>query len=569
MSGFRAVHIKRFKNIHDAPFDLRDINVIVGANNSGKSSILQAIHFAIGAVQSLKLDGRLIGQGAITSTINPSKLIYVPSEDVHALGYGGRLYEPRNYAVTINLSLDTGEVLEVSMRKGRNRNIQIIVSDVAIATGLANLKEPFTIFTPGLAGIAKSEQYVSDGVLLRTIARGDANLVLRNTLFRLWESRINERKWDEFVDDLRKIFPNINVLVSFDPETDEFIKVTIRSGAGDIPLELGGTGVLQTIQILSYIHCFNPRVIVIDEPDSHLHPNNQRRLCSLLRDIAQTRNIQVIISTHSRHVIDALQESANFLWTRKGTVNPADGSELAILLDIGALDVKERIGSGAHVCVVLTEDEKTLSLKTILESSGFDMGQTKVLPYNGCTSPHNLRPLIKFIKEVNQQAVIVVHRDRDYHTNEEITNWETIIRSMEAEPFVTEGVDIESHFLKAEHLATMNQQLTIDAARDLIERSMRETRDQSISKYVNGRCDIEKKAGTFREVNVGELATLAPRLYDGNPERYRHSKTVMAKARELFHQEYNINLRSDQIDNRIAFPSLATVAQRAFRRTSS
>jgi hypothetical protein len=228
MAGFRTVHIRRFKNISDTPFDLRDINVIVGANNSGKSSILQAIHFAIGAIQSLNLEGRLVGEGSLTSTVNPAQLIYVPSEDVHALGSGGRLWEPQEKEVQIEFGLDTGETLMVSMRKGRNRNILIAVSDVPVAARLANLEQPFTIFTPGLAGIVKAEQYVSDGVLLRTIARGDANLVLRNTLLRLWAGREQNQKWNEFVADLTEMFPGIAVTVSFQLSTDEFIKVNLN-----------------------------------------------------------------------------------------------------------------------------------------------------------------------------------------------------------------------------------------------------------------------------------------------------------------------------------------------------
>lgn len=562
MAGFRTIHIQRFKNINDAPFDLHNINVIVGANNSGKSSILQAIHFAIGTIQSLNLEGRLSGQGARTSTVNPAQLIYVPSEDVHALGSGGRLWELQEYAVQIELGLETGETLKVSMRKGRNRNILITVSDVAVATRLSSLEQPFTIFTPGLAGIAKTEQYVSDGVLLRTIARGDANLVLRNTLLRLGSETT---KWTNFITDLTEMFPGLSVAVSFQPETDQFIKVVVDSGTGVIPLELSGTSVLQTIQILSYIHCFSPRAIVLDEPDSHLHPNNQRLLCSLLRTLSQNKNIQVILSTHSRHMLDALQGSASFLWVRNGTVDrAADGLELAILLDLGALDVKERISAGAHVCIVLTEDAKSISLKAVLESSGFDMNKTSVLPYFGCTSPHNLRPLIKLIKEVNQHTVIVVHKDRDYYTDQEIDDWQTIIRSMGAEPFVTEGIDIESHLLKAEHLAAANQNLTVEEAQELIDRAMQNTRDESVSKYINSRCDIEKKAGTFGRVNIGELAIQAPHDYDENPKRYCHSKTVMSKVRELFQANNHVNLISNMRSNHIESPHLKTIAQRAF-----
>jgi len=567
MPGFRLVRIQRFKNIIDATFDLGNINVFVGANNSGKSSILQALHFAVGAIQSLKLDGRLSGQGIVTSTVDPAKLIYVPSEDVHALGSGGRLWEPRDRAVQISLTLDTGERLTVSMRKGRNRNIQISVSDVEAARGLAIIERPYTIFTPGLAGVAKAENWVSDGVLLRAIARGDSNLVLRNTLLRLWNSRNEDDRWGNFTNDLAELFPDHLVTVAFESPTDEYIRVSVNSGGGDIPLELCGTGVLQAIQILSYIHGFSPSVIVLDEPDSHLHPNNQRILCSMLRTVAETRNIQVVLCTHSRHMLDALQGGANFLWARNGTVDIAvDGTDLAILLDLGALDVKERIAAGLRVCVVLTEDKKTKALKTVCQASGFDINKTEFLSYNGCTSPHNLRPLLNMIKSVNQGVTIVVHQDRDYHTDEEISEWEVKIRDLGAEPFVTTGVDIESHFLSAEHLSALNAQLTVEAAEDLIERARQNTCDESITKFINSRCDIEKKNGTFGALDVGALGVRAPRDYDAEPERYCHSKKVMASARSLYREENGLNLISHAQTQFLSNDTLAEIYQRNLRR---
>ena len=144
----------------------------------------------------------------------------------------------------------------------------------------------------------RPEQYVSDGVLLRTIARGDANLVLRNILFRLWGTP----EWEGFLFDLREIFPDLDFQVEFKKETDEFITVKVKTGKDQVPLELVGTGVLQATQILSYIHRFSPSLIVLDEPDSHLHPNNQRLLCTLLRKVAEDRGNQILLTTHSRHV---------------------------------------------------------------------------------------------------------------------------------------------------------------------------------------------------------------------------------------------------------------------------
>jgi predicted ATPase len=182
---------------------------------------------------------------------------------------------------------------------------------------------------------------VSDGVLFRALARGDANLVLRNILLRLWKTPA----WQLLLNDLNEVFPGLAISVNFRERTDEFIEVLIKSTKDWVPLEIAGTGVLQTTQILSYIHRFGPSIIVLDEPDSHLHPNNQRLLCALLRRVAEDRGTQVLLTTHSRHIVDAIGPSSGFLWVRNGSVDVAGADdEIGVLLDIGALDVKERAG---------------------------------------------------------------------------------------------------------------------------------------------------------------------------------------------------------------------------------
>jgi len=561
----KSVQIKKFKAIKDSPFDCDDVNVLIGANNSGKSSILQALHFGIGLLQTVQLENKWQNKDVLSISLSPNQLIYTPCEDLYALGEGGRMIEKENSSIEINLTLKTGDTCNISVRKGRIKNIIIKVTNTQVAKSLSILENPFTIFSPGLAGIAKNEQYVSDGVLLRIIARGDANLVLRNILLRLWEKKESSSKWDTFINDICQIFPDIQFDVYFNSKSDEYIRVMVNKDNGAVPLELSGTGVLQTVQILSYIHYFSPSVIVLDEPDSHLHPNNQRLLCKLLRNVSEERETQIIMSTHSRHVVDALSGMASFLWVREGTVDRAStGDDLSILLDIGALDVKELVTNTKTKCVVLTEDEIKQNLKILLEASFFNLDQTVVLAYYGCTVPHNLRPLIEVIRNSNSGAKIVIHRDRDYLNEDEANDWAKKIREMGAEPFLTTGVDVESHFLNKDHLAVLNN-YSVDEFDNLLNQSTLQVADTSIQKYVNGRCDIEKKAGTYGKLDVGKLAVEASREIDANPIRFRHSKTVLKKLRELYRKQTNNNLIIAKKTEYSSVPELVTIAKKTFR----
>jgi hypothetical protein len=437
----------------------------------------------------------------------------------------------------------------------------VVVDNVVAARKLASLENPFTIYSPGLAGIARSEAFISNGVLLRTIARGDANLVLRNILLRLSDNS-HQEAWSEFLNDLKQLFGDIRINVKYNADTDEHIMVAVDTGAGIVPIELAGTGILQAVQILGYVHYFRPSAIILDEPDSHLHPNNQRLLCKLLQGVAEERDTQVFLTTHSRHVVDALSGQATFLWVRNGTVEKMKQDvDIAVLLDIGALDVKEMLSQSHAQFIVLTEDALKRGLEILLESSGAPMEKTLILAYYGCTIPHNLRPLLELIRISNSSAKIVVHRDRDYLTDEDCRKWEIEIRNMGAEPFLTIGVDIESHFLCAKHLAMLNNKTELEMD-ELLRKATEACRDLSLEKYVNGRTDLAKKTGTFGSLNLGQMATMAPKLVSDKPERYRHAETVLKTLRHLYQETTGVNLCAIEPSPHIAVEELSTLVKK-------
>ena len=152
------VQVKRFKAIKDASFKLSSLNVLVGANNSGKSSIIQGLHFGIGLLQTIQLSGKWTTGNTSVTSINPTELIYSPSEDVYSLGMGGKLQTSAESAITLQFTLASGEQPAVTIRKGRNRNIIVKVTMATTAKRLSSLEHPFSVFSPGLAGVSKTEQ---------------------------------------------------------------------------------------------------------------------------------------------------------------------------------------------------------------------------------------------------------------------------------------------------------------------------------------------------------------------------------------------------------------------------
>ena len=83
-------------------------------------------------------------------------------------------------------------------------------------------------------------------------------------------------------------------------------RVTIRSyaAAGGIPVIGDGFGTNQLVQLLLTLAIVpSGSVLAIEEPEIHLHPKAQKNLCDILVKIGKAHDKQIILSTHSEHVL--------------------------------------------------------------------------------------------------------------------------------------------------------------------------------------------------------------------------------------------------------------------------
>lgn len=559
-----SVTIKRFKKINELTLALGDVPVVlVGANNSGKSSVLHAMHFAVSVAQT----ARLVGEGLawrsdrFELSFNPTQLIWSPVGDAMSLAAGGILAEQASRQIEITLRDSGGQQVTVAVRRGRNRNIQVVVEGRSLGERLQDLVQPFSVFTPGLAGVAREERYLSPGVVRRSVARGDANLVLRNVLLMLQRS---PSKWDLFNEDIQELFPGIAFEVQFDEDTDETIHTQVRfDGGPSLPMDAAGTAVLQAAQILGYSALYNPPLVLLDEPDSHLHPNNQRALCRLLRRLAQDRKFRLVISTHSRHVLDALRGTSSVIWMSQGEQVPDAGETLTSrLLDLGALDSVDYFADGQTKCVVLTEDSDTRALSSLLWANGFVEADTKVASYAGCSKIEAATVLGQFIKKNAASIKVVVHRDQDYMTPTEIDEYDAEITNCDLAPFVTEHSDIEGYFAHAGHLSYLNTGLTVPAAQSIIDDVTAETRTTTLEAIVNIRMDRAQRARakTGIPANAGAISVQAAAELDAQPAVLRRGKAVLGKVKARIQQATSSNPRVAEQSIHLTSPKLAALA---------
>ena len=546
------VKIERFKNLRQVEIDVAGLTLLVGGNNAGKSSVLQAIQFGTSVAQTSKMVGGIWRGDRVATSIGQNELLYSPIKDVLSLGFNGQLRQSEVEKIEITYT-DGADVSTISVLKGKNKNIRLEVEGEALGERLQSLDPPLSALVTGLAGIPSEEEFETAIVLRKAAARGDSNSIFRNILLKL---KGDAGKWVNFSKQIDRIFPGYSIDVSFNAELDETIRCTVSRNGTPFPIDTCGTGVLQAIQIFSYVNLFAPPILLLDEPDSHLHPNNQKQLALELVAVAES-GTHVVISTHSKHIIEALKDEAKLVWMQNGAVvDDVQDYELKALLDIGALNVGERIGRPS--AIILTEDEDTSLIEKVLEVNGFDLDDCDVLSYSGCTNMGTAMTLISHIKRSHPNPTFIVHRDRDFLSQAEIDGYKAKLAVHGIQVFVPTGNDLESCFLTPEHVSAACE-IDRDMADEVLQSAFDARRDELTRKYVNTRAANIQKAGD--RPNAGELAVECAHAMNGPLSSSVHGKILLKGVRD----ELRLRAIQDRIlgaSPHLSIPALAAMAPR-------
>ena len=494
----KSIAISKFKAIDNLRLNLDVMNVLAGGNNAGKSCALQAIHVAVALAQTAKAEG--------VANFAPEKLRYVPTDLFTDLKFRERLSE-RGDPVMVEFDVrsdDEDESFKVPLRRGRNSTISTINPDslqTGLGASLANSERPFSVYVPGLAGIPSRETYQGRLVVDRGAVRGDANLYLRNVLYRLFRDPIKKQKFQERI---ARLFDGLEIFADeFDERRHEHIPVYYQKGGVKRPLDMVGTGTLQAIQILGYASFYQPVLLLLDEPDAHLHPDNQLKLVEALASLAEEENLQIVMATHSRHMLQAVHEAdgvASF-HLRSGGLVGTDPALSELLVDLGAVDKFEALGLRDKRLLILGEDKRVESdsdhpLRLLLRACGANDAETLLMSFQGCTEIRSVALLATFIAAHHPHVKIVVHRDGDFMSD--VESEQLVMPQFKnlanVRIFITEGSDVEAYFMDQQHVSEVCG-VGIDRAGELIEQVALDQHNHFVTRFNDKRAALHKQFG--------------------------------------------------------------------------
>ena len=427
--------------------DLSRVTVLVGENGSGKSSTLKAIHWAVRCAT-------LSDRGKTTL----DQMDYVPSKDFLDLGHKLKYQNNREgRKFKISFSDEDSNTTSISISAARNdAGVNVDTAGPAYAE-LTDTSKPSTAYIPGLAGTAEEETVLALPVLHRKAASGEGGSVLRQILLLQAGKADGTGQRYEYLESLShwvsQVLPGAKFWVKFDRVRDRFIDVKFLTPDMKIPgqaehiswksIDMAGTGFLQIVQIFAYLLYFKPRLLLIDEPDAHLHPGRQQRLIKALEAAAEEfTETQIIVTTHSPSLVRALSSNAQIHWIDQGKVR-AHGST-----------VRERMGWSTldKDLIIFSEDGNTEKLQSLIDQWPHLSGRCLIWPTFGKDAlPYG----DKAAKIRDRMAIqVLIHRDADFMSDLDMDAWKIQRQyvSSNIPVWFTFGSDVESYFCDRDYL---------------------------------------------------------------------------------------------------------------------
>ncbi|MBS3914377.1 MAG: AAA family ATPase [Bacteroidetes bacterium] len=363
-------NFKSFEKLEMIPNE--SFNIIIGENNAGKSTLFEAIHLwercYKGLIQTNKKDFYQVS-GTTSRYISYQDLDFLRlAKDEDLFNKSTRAKATISITLTVDgVSFDLGINIS-SPATIINAFYRIQPVNPADFSGFAKhlakdgkkLDEAIFIYqTRPVANVSQNEPYLNEGQIKKKIQRGQSHEVLRNKITLKHDSQ------SKLEESMSKILgkPVIFELPSKSRRAkDEYISLLVKSGGKSLDIHLQGSGFLQVAEIISTIEYIDAplKLLLVDEPDSHIHCKLQKNLIDHLREIED--NQFFIISHNDQFVTNANDNEVFFLnheSKKTGKLSPIPSSSFdSIKMALGGVIMAlEKLNNASHIVFVEGTDD--------------------------------------------------------------------------------------------------------------------------------------------------------------------------------------------------------------------
>ncbi|NCR41559.1 MAG: AAA family ATPase [Microcystis aeruginosa W13-11] len=314
--------LRNFKSIKEQTYEFALFDLLVGRNNSGKSTILQALAIWQFCIEEFRRANR---RGTTGKQFVLPNFTALPVPEFNLLW---REKTERHYPTKadgskkqefILIEIDVTWIAESSGPEPRSLGVRLRYSSpqtiYAIPSqGWEHFRKlegesnhspsllPTIAYVPPFSGLEPNEEWRDDGPLRKQVGKAQPGSILRNLLLRVWLE--NREDWSEIQNVVRNWFSVDLKEPQYERGVDTQIICEYKQGGKSYDIISAGSGFHQTLTLLAFFYGYKPTTILLDEPDAHLHVNLQREILDYFKNQkAIERNTQFLIATHAEEFI--------------------------------------------------------------------------------------------------------------------------------------------------------------------------------------------------------------------------------------------------------------------------
>jgi hypothetical protein len=538
----RRVHIENFKRWETLDAELKPLDCLVGPNNSGKTTLLQALALFDFGVHHC-LSGKNGGLEIKRRSISPEDFYVIPCANPVDLWTNRKTQAASKHnIIKIVATFDNSLDATVSVDLTYNRfGVSLTCSDQSPAS-LQLLRELRISYLPVFSTFLTQEERKTPAVIEDALARGRVNSVIRNLLLNLKR----ENRQHLLLEVLRRVFPILaEISMEFDEANDRYISITYleKSRPKEFDVFMAGSGFQQFIYLFGFIHLRQPTIILFDEPDAHLHGSLQHALLSEFQHLV-TAGRQILFATHSREMITRIDPS-NIL-----SIEDAGARRLELAFDVydtldslGSVDPTQLATIQAYRRVLVVENQSDWELLSIfcekcLPAEAWPEVQRRLAVCYARGNPwkqdmDRLRHQLQQMIVVQGAALeLFVVADRDYHPDLSVLR--TGLPSTNIRWHVWQRAEIENYLLDPDGIVRVmhkpEAQMTLDegALRSELDRLIDQSKNHANDRLVKAFDELRRKLGEH-----WDPATLSRKAREYLEAHWEAERLALADAKEI------------------------------------
>ena len=357
------VCVENFKRFEKLEVELQPLDCLVGPNNSGKTTLLQALALFDFCVHHC-LNKKNGGYELRARTISPEEFYILPVSDPMDLWTDRKtMAGGRQKRIQIRATFDEKQEVTATVKLDFNRfGIGVETSDSQ--EWLAELALYRIAYLPVFSVFLAQEERRTPAVIDDELARGHVHSVIRNLLLDLKK----ENRHDDLIEALRRSFPNLKKMeIEFDDVSDRYISVVYQEAGRPKAFDVfsAGSGFQQFLYLFGFVRLRQPTMILLDEPDVHLHGVLQSALLRELRQLVGEHK-QVLFATHSRDLINNVNPENMISLEGDAAKRLSVGYDVFDTLDrLGSVDPTQLPIIQAYQRMLIVEDQADRELLSV------------------------------------------------------------------------------------------------------------------------------------------------------------------------------------------------------------